>query len=969
MFKKSITILICLAFQAIASTRGNLEIRVTDSAGNALPDATITVSNETNATNRSAVTNKHGVADVRQLLPATEYVITTSLSGYGTVKRKSIRVSIDQTFTVQVRLKASTSSQTLVADRPLVDQTSQLGGTFLELGMIEALPTGRSYQSYLQLVPGVLPTTDGNPSARIGLNYTDLDGETGSSRDNFYYIDGLDMTDPVDGGFGVSINSEIIAEQAVFTGGMSAEMAGAPGLVSNVVTKSGSNNFQGTLSYFFQNPGMVSSLENGFSGYDDETSDTAVVFSGPIVKDKLFFLASYQRKTLDTEGTFFNREKVPVNSDEADYGYFKLSYKPTGNDAIELIYSNDTRTIFFPNRDFAEEVGADYLGGDRFSASWSRLIGEKMIFELVLGRSQTNRDTVPSPLSNGGPSNLVHANGLRTQLGGYDYEGLDARDRDTVKAELSYFLDTENLGNHELKLGAGYVENRNTIKDRYPSGAHWTSVGVESDASNFSDLYDQGIFSFSDLDRIADSINTSYAHLIPALDQNGDGVVSLGEIESASIGSVEGNPHGQINTQRTLDNNSGVNKMKVQGKHFFIQDNIDIGRWHLNLGLRMEEQEHFSASAVSIHRSDWNIAPRLAISYDVMGDGRHKVWAFQGRYYDPVRMNMTNYAGARNGWDRSEQAFIGGEWVTYRTRGAGTNVEALFAPTLKTPYTDEFTLGYQADLGRGMSLEVDYTDRQSRDLLEDYDLTPYGGQSYYTDPANVGVYALPLDYFGYTEADLAENPSNYVIATQAGGKRDYTGFDVTFRKARSKHWQMLASYTHGDARGNTNSDATADLQGDFPRLDARVPGMYARQPGSIEHLFKLAGSYRFNNGLELGGFYHWNSGIFYSNAEYIYGRYLPRGWSEVDVRDADSGIEPNIIGAEQTPELGVLDLRIAYKLELQRINMEFFVDGFNIFDEQTAIAEEGRTDAGVAFGSGKRWELPRRFSIGARLSF
>ena len=66
--------------------------------------------------------------------------------------------------------------------------------------------------------------------------------------------------------------------------------------------------------------------------------------------------------------------------------------------------------------------------------------------------------------------------------------------------------------------------------------------------------------------------------------------------------------------------------------------------------------------------------------------------------------------------------------------------------------------------------------------------------------------------------ELLDNPSNYVIMTLAGGKRDYTGIDITFRKAMSNNWQMLASYTNGDAKGNSNSDSNADLQGDFEQL-------------------------------------------------------------------------------------------------------------------------------------------------------
>ncbi|MDU0111995.1 hypothetical protein RT723_03050 [Psychrosphaera aquimarina] len=83
--------------------------------------------------------------------------------------------------------------------------------------------------------------------------------------------------------------------------------------------------------------------------------------------------------------------------------------------------------------------------------------------------------------------------------------------------------------------------------------------------------------------------------------------------------------------------------------------------------------------------------------------------------------------------------------------------DAFFAPTTKTPYTDEFLVGYSTNLTEDTNISVTYTNHATRDILEDYDLGVYteGGQLWGSD------LALPLSYFGYTE-----NPgSNYVLAT------------------------------------------------------------------------------------------------------------------------------------------------------------------------------------------------------------
>src|SRR3546814_10890982 len=99
------------------------------------------------------------------------------------------------------------------------------------------------------MVPGVKPSSGGNPSANSGVNYTAIGGNTGTSSDNVYYLDGVDVTDPNSGTFGANFHSEIIQEQQVITGGVPAEYAGGSSLMSKVVTKSGSDEFHGSLLF------------------------------------------------------------------------------------------------------------------------------------------------------------------------------------------------------------------------------------------------------------------------------------------------------------------------------------------------------------------------------------------------------------------------------------------------------------------------------------------------------------------------------------------------------------------------------------------------------------------------------------------------------------------------------------------------------------------------------------------------
>ena len=86
------------------------------------------------------------------------------------------------------------------------------------------------------------------------------------------------------------------------------------------------------------------------------------------------------------------------------------------------------------------------------------------------------------------------------------------------------------------------------------------------------------------------------------------------------------------------------------------------------------------------------------------------------------------------------------------------------------------------------------------------------------------------------------------------------GLELIFRKRYSNNWQLLASYSRNDAEGSSNSDSNADFQGDVLFLDPRAPNQFGTQPGLIENLFKVAGSYRWDNGFEVGGQFRFADG-------------------------------------------------------------------------------------------------------------
>lgn len=965
---------------AVAAETGGLRITIIGNGGQPLPGATVQVSSPDSLVSRSGVTEADGSVRLTGLDPATNYTVQVDAVDFDTFTASNVAVVTGKTLSLGYALGGTNLDAVAVTGTALaaIDTTSSMIGTTLNLDVVESLPTGRSYQSYLQLVPGVKPSASGNPSSKSGVNYSDIGGDTGDSSDNLYYLDGIDVTDPSTGKFGANFNSEIIQEQQVITGGVPAEYAGGSGLISKVVTKSGGDEYHGSVNYYFQNDSLVSDDKHGESaGFS--TFDTAVTLGGPIVKEKLWFFGSYQIKNRedDVVNPLTNNLLRTVETDQ-DLAFFKTTWQMTYNDRLTGVFFNDPYTrsgsdvaTTLNNRDYVRDQGGDNYKIE-YNRDWNNLRLTAYTFSHEGELSNLAADTTARndvAFLTGAPTNA------QLQLGGRGSDFESFRNRDELGLSLEYWLDTS-WGSHAFK--AGYTASENTYKENSVftgGGAQYTSIANADAGATFADyttLDWTGETDLSGVDsgRILDAIAAN-ASVQAQLDTNNDGTVDAAELNAYQFTSTAGNPDGQVNAYRMVQSVVAPYEVQSKGKALYVQDVWTIDQWAITAGLRAEEWSHYASNGAKVFTFDWEIAPRLSVVYDLMGDGRSKVWGFYGRYYDPIRNNMTDFAGNLTGSVLDEQIYLGDQWVTFRTRGGPSTPDALFAPSTKTPYTDELLLGYATTFGTDLSLSVTYTNRKTRDILEDYDLSLYSDPNGDTSIGHADAdsdFYLPLSYFGY---DSAPN-SNYVIATLAGGKRDYQGLEITLQKIKTDHWQGLVSYTYNDAEGNSNSDSNADFQGDWLALDPRGPNNYGTQPGNIEHQLKAWGSYSFDFGLELAGVFNWNSGLKYSRTFAAYGRHLPLMDDPYEYGGVtDSWVSAGAIGGETGPAYYTLDVRAKYTYDLPRGELEFFLDVFNILDNQAATTEQDLFggDGVYAFGEANDWVEPRRMYLGARYSF
>lgn len=975
---------------ALADT-GVLNITVNDETGNPITGARVYAKTPDSLTSKSGVTNADGRLRLVGLDPSGKYVIAVSKEGYQSLRNDEVLVVSERTFSLVYALQSSAVpiEEIVVTGRSglgqMVDTTSALQSTDVTLDFTESLPTGRSYQSYLQMAPTTKPTLNGNPSSKSGINYSDVVDSSGNtagvSSDNVYYIDGINITDNLTGTFGANFNSEIIQEQQIITGGVPAEYEGGQGLISRVITKSGGNEFSGSINYYAQSDSLVSSNKN-LADASFSTFDTAFTFGGPIIKDKLWFFTSFQRKERDEDVIDpVTDTLLRTVSTVQDLGFAKLTWAATDNDKLTLMFFNDpydrdgsNNTTVVANRDSARVQGGDNYKIE-YSHAWENVVvtGNVISHEgelSVTAANQTTRNDVAF-LNNPTVTNA------ETQLGGSGSDTITFRNKDSINLAVEWFMDTR-FGSHKIKAGYSIIDNEYNRDLIYTGdGSQYSSIGLANSGVTLDD-YTSGSLTWTgtrdassdDYQRMIDAMSASSdsAYFLGLLDSDNSGDISQAEMGALALDQTAGNPDGQVNVYRIAQTEAGPTNFKTEGQAWYLQDTWSINdHWTVNVGVRAEKWDHIATDGTKVFTFDYDLAPRLSLIYDIKGDGRSKVWGFYGRYYDPIRTDMTSFAGTLTGSVREEQLYIGNQWVTYRTRGGSKGADGFFAPTTKTPYTDEFMLGWEHSLTETQSVAVTYTNRVTKDILEDYDLGLYLS-------ADAGGYGLPLSYFGFETLPNA----NYFIATLFAGKREYEGVEVTWRKRRNadSNWFALASYSYNDATGNSNSDGNADFQGDVLWLDPRAPNMTGPQPGNIKHLLKMAASYRWDNGFELGATYAWNSGTVYSETWEIYRRHLPvLGPAYEDNGAFEPWVEPNTWGSETGPSYGTLNARVKYVWDMNfsghAYAAEFFLDIFNVLDDQAArrVQDLSGGDGVYTFGEENAWVLPRRFYLGARLSF
>ena len=245
-------LLVASSMPALAQqTTGNISGRALDPQGGAMPGVSVTAKSPQTGFTRAAVTDAEGVYRL-SALPVGSYDLTVELQGFSTMERKGIVVNVGQTLELDFDLKVAQLSEsvTVTGETPLLETSSSSVGGVVDVQNIESLPlNGRQFANLALTIPGVGLGFHSDPTKSTQFS-PQIAG--GNGRNVNYQIDGGDNNDDTVGGLLQLFPLEAIQEFNFQTARYKAEYGRSNGGVMNIVTKSGTNQFQGQRLHALQ---------------------------------------------------------------------------------------------------------------------------------------------------------------------------------------------------------------------------------------------------------------------------------------------------------------------------------------------------------------------------------------------------------------------------------------------------------------------------------------------------------------------------------------------------------------------------------------------------------------------------------------------------------------------------------------------------------------------------------------------
>jgi outer membrane receptor protein involved in Fe transport len=238
-----------MGFSLFAQTTGQLAGRVIDARGDAVPFANVIL----HGTEIGAQTDERGRFIIINITPGV-YNVFASVVGFTPHITENVRISVGETRNLTITLQRGSvelDAERVVAEEVLIHRERTFSGTSMNADQILDVVVS-DIEGLISLTAGVSRAADGSLNVRGGR-----------ANEVVFTIDGMSVSDPVDGGRALSIDLDAIADMKVMTGGFTAEFGNAQSGMINIVTKDGTENWEGKIE------GITDHLFSQGSNYDE----------------------------------------------------------------------------------------------------------------------------------------------------------------------------------------------------------------------------------------------------------------------------------------------------------------------------------------------------------------------------------------------------------------------------------------------------------------------------------------------------------------------------------------------------------------------------------------------------------------------------------------------------------------------------------------------------------------------------
>ena len=883
-------ILTLSSISAVAQTQitsGTIQGTVVDANGAYVPGATVEIKEiQTNFT-RNATTDEDG-RFVALLLPSGRYTITIAKSGFTTVVVEQADLSVGQTLNLQtVALKVSgVEERVTITAVPTIDTTKTESSTNIDETVVTQTPIlGRKFEDLLTLTPNVsiVQGPDGdeiNFAGQRGIfNNVSLDG--GDYNNGFFGEQAGGQRAAID------IPLDAVKEFQVVATGATAEFGRTAGGIINVITKSGTNEFHGSLFHFQRLEALTANASDGTPLTDFRREQFGGTVGGPIKRDKAFFFFSseniFERLTRSNLSIQVGDTPCPVQSPtilanealingNADCQRLALInfLRATRNQEEGLPVSHRIR-----NNALLGKVDVDLTQNNRLTLSHN--------FDYSRNTNQTFDVSTYGNSANGieGPSK-IHAFNANlfttvspTKVNEFHFTyGREDRPRSAVESNIPAdtamgFATTFRFG-HPFFLGPNVDETfwRTQLKDNFSviTGRHNIKVGGEWMHSVNSQIF-RGFFESR---YIFDSVTGFLRYASPAA-PGGFGPNTVGCSNGTYVtapavcpgGATTGGPlllflQGAGRNGPATDA-AGFSDIKNEDFALFAQDKWQIRpNFTLSYGLRWEAQIFPdpvvppAETAYGIFLNDPRFPsdgtlpnqtkmfqPRLGFAWDVVGNGKSVLRGSAGIYN--ARQNMLTQVGSitTNGVQQ-QTIFLNTDLI--RQFGGGATWPGLVTPAAGScstvnnfsaagPFNNPFPCFsgvrvFSRDYAnpRVYTLNFGYEQQLASDLLIYFDTT-----------FAKGVHLTR--FLDYARSGFFDDYLGETMVASAVGKSSYRAFSVGMRKRFSKGYQFEWNYTFAkDEDDDSNErDPFTDRAFDFNNLQLD----YALSDRDVRHRFNF----------------------------------------------------------------------------------------------------------------------------------